>query len=56
MFEEIYRTIESGLVTANRITPDEAPEVFPICDVNNVEYGEEFGDEEIPNAIDIAGE
>jgi hypothetical protein len=37
-------------------TPDWIDTPFPIADVNNVEYGEEYGDEEVPDAIDIAGE
>jgi hypothetical protein len=36
-------------------TPDWLDEVFPICDVNNVEYGEEYGDEEVSDSLDVDG-
>lgn len=50
MLEEIHHAIESGMAT-----PDWLEESFPICDVNNVEYGEEYGDEEVPDSVDVDG-
>lgn len=40
---------------ARMATPDWVDEAYPIADVNNVEWGEEYGDEEVPDSVDVDG-
>lgn len=47
--------LRRAIMYLNSSMPNEEDATYPIADVNNVELGEEYGDEEVPDSFDVDG-